>query len=108
MCEILEHTSVDEWNHATSNDNPADAGTRGMSAELLQSSCWVRCPGFLRTKEFSFGHTTEVGENIRLGIVTKEIDENNTSLAAPVNKSTKELHRNQFPLISTVLITSCY
>ena len=32
VCEILEHTSVDEWNHVASSDNPADAGTRGMSS----------------------------------------------------------------------------
>ena len=42
VCEILEHTSVDEWNHVSSSHNPADAGTRGMSAEVLQSSGWVR------------------------------------------------------------------
>ena len=49
VCEILEHTSVDEWNHVASSDNPADAGTPGMSAEVLQSSSWVRGPDFLRT-----------------------------------------------------------
>ena len=35
--EILEHFSFDEWNHVASSDNPADAGTRGMSAKDLQS-----------------------------------------------------------------------
>ena len=47
VCEILEHTSIDEWNHLASSNNPADAGTRGMSAEVLQSSSWVRGPNFL-------------------------------------------------------------
>ena len=47
VCEVLEHTSVDEWNHVASSDNPADAGTRGMSAEILQSGSWVRGPDFL-------------------------------------------------------------
>ena len=89
-CEILEHTSVDEWNHAASSDNPADAGTRGMSAEVLQSSSRVRGPDFLITKEFPFGPSTEVVKIIKLGIVTKEIDETNTSLAASVTKSDKE------------------
>ena len=32
VCEILEHASVDEWHHVALSDNPADAGTRGMSA----------------------------------------------------------------------------
>ena len=47
VCEILEHTSVDEWNHVTSSDKPADACTLGMSAEVLQSSSWVKGPDFL-------------------------------------------------------------
>ena len=89
VCEILEHTSVDEWNHVVSSNNPADAGTRGMSAEVLQSSSWVRGPDFLRTKEFPFEPSIEVVRNIKLGIVTKETDETNTSLAASVTKSTK-------------------
>ena len=90
VCKILEHTSVDEWNRVASSDNPADAGTRGMSAEVLQSSSWVRGPDFLRTKEFPFEPSIEVVKSIKLGIVTKETDETNTSLAASVTKSTKE------------------
>ena len=89
-CEILEHTSVDEWNHVASSDNPADVGTRGMSAEVLQSSSWVRGPDFLRTNEFPFEPSIEVVKNIKLGIVTKETEETNTSLAASVTNSTKE------------------
>ena len=34
VSEILENTSVDQWNHVANCDNPADAGTRGMSAEV--------------------------------------------------------------------------
>ena len=90
VCEILEHTSVDEWNHVPSSDNPADAGTRGMSAEVLQSSSWVRGPDFLRTEQFPFEPSTEVIKNIKLGIVTKETDKTNTSFAASLTKSTKE------------------
>ena len=54
VSEILENTSVDQWNHVATCDNPADAGTRGMSAEVLQSSSWVRGPDFLRTKAIPF------------------------------------------------------
>ena len=68
---ILEHTSVDEYNHVASCDDPADASTRGMSAEVLQSSSWVSFPDFLRTKEFLFDLSTELVQNIKLGIVTK-------------------------------------
>ena len=87
---VLKHTSVDEWNHVASSDNPADAGTRGMSAEGLQSSSWVRGADFLRTKQFPFEPITEVINNITLGTVTKETDKTKISLAASVTKSTKE------------------
>ena len=90
VCEILENTSVDEWNHVASSDNPADAGTRGMSAEVLQSSSLVRGPDFLRTNEFPFEPSIEEVKNIKLSIVTKETEETNTSLAASVTNSTKE------------------
>ena len=85
VCEILEHTSVDDWNHFGSCNNPADAGTRGMSVEVLQSSSWVLGPEFLRTKQFLFEPSTETSN-----LVSKEIDETNLSLAATVTNSTKE------------------
>ena len=74
-----------------SADNPADAGTRGMSAEVLQSSSWVRGPDFLRTKQFPFVTNTDVVDNIKLGVVTKEQDDDSiSSLAASVTKHPKE------------------
>ena len=94
VCEILEHTSVDEYNHVSSSNNPEDAGTRCMSAEILQSSSCVRSSDFLKTKEFPFGPSIEVDKNIKLGIVTEEIDETKTSMAASIIKSTKERPRN--------------
>ena len=70
VCEILEHNSVDEWNDVASSDNTADAGTRGMTAEVLQSSSWVRGPDFLINKEFPFEPSIEVFKTIKLGIRT--------------------------------------
>ena len=90
VCEIIEHTTVDEWNHVASSDNPADAGTRGMFAEILQSSSCLRGPEFLRTKEFPFEPSNEVVKNIKFCIAAKEINETNTSLASSTTKSTKE------------------
>ena len=90
VSEILDHTSVDGWNLVDSIKNQADAGTRGMSAEDLQSSSWVRDPDFIRTKDFPFDPSTKVVKNIKLRIVTKETDETNTSLPASVTKSIKE------------------
>ena len=90
VCGILENTRVDEWNHDPSSDNPADAGTRGMSAEVLRSSSWVRGPDFLSTKQFPFEPSTEVVNNIKLGIVVKETSDTNTSLTTCATKSTNE------------------
>ena len=44
VCETLELTSVGQWKHVPTKDNPADAGTSGMSAEFLQLSNWVKGP----------------------------------------------------------------
>ena len=71
---ILEHNSNDEWNHVASSDNPADAGTNGMSTESLQSFSWVRGPDFLRIKQFTIEPSAEVVNYIKLGIETKEND----------------------------------
>ena len=91
VSENLENTSVDQWNHVATCDNPADAGTRGMSAEVLQLSSWMRGPDFLRTKQFPFEPNTDVFDNIKLGVVTKEQnDDSISSLAASVTKPPKE------------------
>ena len=85
--DILEKTSVDQWNHIALYDNPADAGTRGMSAEVLQFSIWVRGPDFLRSKQFTFVLYTDVVDNIKLEVVTKEQDDDSIlSLAASITK----------------------
>ena len=98
VSEILENTSVDQWNHVATCDNPADVGTRGMSAEVLQSSSWVRGPDFLRTKQFGFVPNTDVVDNSKLGVVTKEQDDNSiSSLAASVTKPPKEQSINLIP-----------
>ena len=38
VAEILELTTTDEWNYVQSWDNPADAGSRGISATALPNS----------------------------------------------------------------------
>ena len=49
VCEILELTTIDKWNYVSSSDNPADAGSRGLSAEALKSSSWYLGPALLRS-----------------------------------------------------------
>ena len=98
VSEILENTSVDQWNHVATCDNPADAGTRGMSAEILQLSSWVRGPDFLRTKQFPFVPNTDVVDNIKLSVVTKEQEDDSiSSLAASVTKPPKVQSINLIP-----------
>ena len=98
VSEILENTSVDQWNHVATYDNPADAGTRGMSAEVLQSSSWLRGPDFLRAKQFPFVPNTDVVDNIKLGVLNKEQDDDSIScLAASVANPPKEKSINLMP-----------
>ena len=60
VTEILELTTVDEWNHVPTGDNPADAGTRGMSATALFQSSWLKCPEFLTSPNRPFILCTDV------------------------------------------------
>ena len=56
-----------------------------------QSSSWVSGPEFLRNKKFPLGPKTYEVDNIMLGIVTKEQDDDSTSnLAAFATKAAKE------------------
>ncbi|XP_075258504.1 uncharacterized protein LOC142350541 [Convolutriloba macropyga] len=66
VSEILEGTTVDQWHHVATQNNPVDAGTRGLSSEALQNSAWLRGPDFLRTSDFLFCPDTEVSSNIKL------------------------------------------
>ena len=57
VTEILELTAVDEWNHVPTVDNPANAGTRGLSAK---ESTWLKGPAFLRTSDWPFQPSHEL------------------------------------------------
>ena len=54
VAEILELTTTDGWNYVQSSDNPADAGTRGLSANALLESSWFKGPEFLKTPQWPF------------------------------------------------------
>ena len=58
--EIFELTTVDEWNHVPTADNPADAGTRGLSANALLDSPWLKGPKFLMTPDWPFQPSEEI------------------------------------------------
>ena len=88
FCEILEYTNVDQWNHVATKDNPADAGTRGMSAQILQLSSWVKGPHFLTNSRFPFVPNTDVINNFKLGVNQAVTIEDTVSLATSVKKQT--------------------
>ena len=80
----MEYTGIDQWNHVATKDNPADAGTRGMSAEVLQLSGWVNGPNFLTNSRFLFVPNEDVINNIKLGVNQAVTREDTVSLATSV------------------------
>ena len=60
VAEILELTTVDEWKYVRSCDKPADAGTRGLSANSLRANPWLKDPSILRTHDWPFNPPKEV------------------------------------------------
>ena len=84
VCDILEYTSVDQWNHVATKDNPADAGMRGMSTEILQLSSWVKGPHFLTSSRFPFVPNKDVIKNIKLGFNQAVTIEDTVSLTTSV------------------------
>ena len=64
--EILEVTTVHEWYHVDTENNPADTGTRGIAAEALKDSSWTQGPSFLRTSDWPFRPNVDVITKIKL------------------------------------------
>ena len=60
VAEILDLTTVDEWNYVQSCDNPSDAGTRGLPASALRDSPWLKGPAFLLNPELSIQPSKEL------------------------------------------------
>ena len=53
VTEILELTTVDEWNHLPTGVNSADIGTRGLFATTLLESSWSRGPDSLKSSNWA-------------------------------------------------------
>ena len=63
--EILDVTTVDEWYHVDTENNPADTGTRGIAAQALKDSSWTQGPSFLRTSDWPFRPNVDVITKIK-------------------------------------------
>ena len=72
--EILESTTIDEWYHVLSGNNPADTGTRGVSSEALKDSSWVIGPSILKTTDWPFITDERVINKIRLKGPSCDVD----------------------------------
>ena len=66
VAEILESTTIDQWFHVLSGDNPADTGTRAITADYLKQSSWVNGPSFLKIWDWPFNPNREVTKKNRL------------------------------------------
>ena len=65
VAEILELTTADEWYHVQSADNPADAGTRGLSAKALLQSSWLNGCEFLKTDQWPFKPSEDFRQRLK-------------------------------------------
>ena len=62
IAETVELTTIDEWNHVQSADNPAGGGKRGIAASAFLDTSWLKGPNFLRTSDW---HLKPPDENLR-------------------------------------------
>ena len=99
VAEILDLTTTDEWNYVKSSENPADAGTRGLSAKSLVSSSWLNGPEFLKTFEWPFKPSEppkfKLKPDLNVQSTDKPFPKNEIVLSSNVdiNPSTFEWHK---------------
>ena len=97
--EILESTTVDQWFRVPSTDNPADAGTRGMSADGLCASSWLKGPIFLFTSDFPFQPNNEILGNLKKPLTSPlgdPVQKQESSLAINVSYEEKLFDYTKF------------
>ena len=96
VAEILDLTTADEWNYVKSSENPADAGTRGLSAKTLLDSSWLKGPEFLKSSDWPFKPPEPAKFKLKPDINDKSTeklspkDETSLSSNADINTSTFE------------------
>ena len=52
--EILESSSIDQWLHDLSGDNPTDTKTNSITSDSLKQISWVNGPSLLKNSDWPF------------------------------------------------------
>ncbi len=82
---IRKYSSPEQWNYVPTDKNPADSGTRSVSAAALQSSSWIIGPRFTNRKgvddqTFSLADADKDKELRPVVSLKTKVDEVGTSL----------------------------
>ncbi|XP_049867240.1 uncharacterized protein LOC126367655 [Pectinophora gossypiella] len=65
VVEILDNTDKEQWFHVTSDENPADLGSRGTTLQLLiKNKLWWSGPEWLQNKDIQFRRPNITPTNI--------------------------------------------
>ncbi|XP_070212738.1 uncharacterized protein [Littorina saxatilis] len=62
ISQILRVSSVSQWNHVPTEQNPADHASRGLSVKELNASTWFSGPQFLWQSDIPRGNITAIVE----------------------------------------------
>ena len=92
--EILEYTSVDQWNHDATKIYPGDAETRETSFEVLRLSSLFKGSHFPITSSFLLAPNKEAITNIKFGVTDPITIDDILTMVMSVKKQT-----NPFPLL---------
>ncbi|XP_014679585.1 PREDICTED: uncharacterized protein LOC106819472 [Priapulus caudatus] len=72
---IRQSSDPDQWNYVSTHENPADHASRGLTAEEIESSNWLKGPAFLWEKEISL-------QKIDVNVAAEDIEVKSTVRAA--------------------------
>ena len=68
--EILDQSTVDEWQHVKGTMNPAGIGTRGVTVSQLLGSEWVNGPAWLKQRPGSWPEQTTLVDDDDIALMT--------------------------------------
>ena len=106
--EILKVSEKEQWGHVPGKENPADIGSRGMTASSLkQSTLWWEGPSWLQQgkeawpKGFSLEDSTEVREERKKASVMLNVVQRNKQIGEFIDL-------NRFSTLSALLRVTAY